>query len=106
MTPSPLASWVRSTAIAAMLVSVFLAALIIGAEEVSALKDWLKATFTHHWLGKGALALVLFAVLSVVFKLKQSEPDLSRLIKWEAAIALLSVLSIAGYFLLHLLKLV
>ncbi|MBI2984925.1 MAG: hypothetical protein HYY50_04870 [Candidatus Kerfeldbacteria bacterium] len=25
-------------------------------------KDWLKGAFTHHWLGKGALALAAFLV--------------------------------------------
>ena len=102
MTPSPLASWVRSTAVAAVAVSIFLAVLIIGAEKVPALKDWLKATFTHHWLGKGALALILFVVIAFLFRMKRDAPDLARLIKWEAAVAMLSVVSIAGFFLLHL----
>ena len=103
-----LSSWVRSVAIAAMVTSVMLAVLIVTAEEIPALKDWLKATFTHHWLGKGALAIAAFIVMTVAARL-QGNTDASRLpriIFAEAVIAALSVGAIAGYFLLHLLKLV
>ena len=103
-----LSSWVRSVAIAAMVTSVMLAVLIISAEEVPALKDWLKATFYHHWLGKGALAIAVFIVVTIAARL-QGKTDASKLagiIFAEAVIAALSVAAIAGFFLLHLLKLV
>lgn len=103
-----LSSWVRSVAIAAMVTSVMLAVLIVSAEEVPALKDWLKATFTHHWLGKGALAIVVFIVVTIAARL-QGKTDASKLagiILAEAAVAALSVAAIAGFFLLHLLKVI
>lgn len=106
MTNLPLAAWVRAVAIAAMATSLMLAALIIGAEEIPALKNWLKATFSHHWLGKGALALMAFAVLSALLRLKSPLYSLSALIKAEAIIIVLAVASIAGFFLLHVLTLV
>lgn len=97
-----LQSWVRSVALAASATAVALAMLIIAAEELPALKNWLKATFSHHWLGKGALALLFFAALAVI--LRQREPgNLARVIALEAVFAALSVLAIAGFFLLHLL---
>ncbi len=86
---------------------IMLAILIITAEEVPALKNWLKATFYHHWLGKGALSLGLFAFLSIVLGfIKSEKPPLSKIIFLEAIFVILSVLAIAGFFLLHLLKLV
>ncbi len=103
-----LSSWVRSVAIAAMVTSVMLAVLIVSAEEIPALKDWLKATFTHHWLGKGALAIAVFIVVTIAARL-QGKTDTAKLpviIFAEAVVAALSCAAIAGYFLLHLLKFV
>ena len=103
-----LSSWVRAVAIAAMVTSAMLAILIVSAEEIPAFKDWLKATFTHHWLGKGALAIVVFIVVTVVARL-QGKTDVSKLsgiIFAEAVVGALSVAAIAGFFLLHLLRLV
>ncbi len=103
-----LSSWVRSVAIAAMVTAVMLAVLIVSAEEIPALKDWLKATFYHHWLGKGALAIIVFIVVTVAARL-QGRADASKLagiIFAEAVVVALSVAAIAGFFLLHLLKLV
>ena len=101
-----LAPWVRSVALATAVTSLMLAALIVAAEEVPALKDWLKATFYHHWLGKGALALGLFTVVSLAFQFKRNTPRLSIIILVEAVVVTLSVGIIAGFFLLHTLKLV
>ena len=105
MMNSPLAVWIRSVAIATILTSLMLAVLIVAAEEIPDLKNWLKATFYHHWLGKGALALALFTIVSVVARLK-NVPQLSTIILIEAIAVTLSVGSIAGFFLLHALKFV
>jgi len=101
-----LAAWVRSVAMATIVTSVMLAALIVSAEEVPALKDWLKQTFYHHWLGKSVLALGLFTVVSLALRLRRDIPRLSTIILIEAIVVFLSVGSIAGFFLLHILKLV
>ena len=102
----PLATWVRSVAIATIVTSLMLAVLIVSAEEIPALKDWLKATFSHHWLGKGALAVGLFAVVSLTFRMRGDAPRLSTIILFEAIVVILSVGVIAGYFFLHVLQLV
>ena len=101
-----LATWVRSVAIAAIATSVMLAALIVVAEEIPALKDWLKQTFYHHWLGKGVLALGLFTVVSLALRSKRDTPRLSTIILIEGIAVTLSVSIIAGFFLLHTLKIV
>ena len=107
MIDSKLTKWVRSTAIATIATSLMLAVLIVVAEEVPALKDWLKATFYHHWLGKGALAISLFIVTSLVLTLiKRDKPKLSTIILVEAVAVMLAVLIIALFFLLHTLKIV
>lgn len=106
MINTPLARWVRSVAIATILTSIMLAVLIIFAEEIPALKNWLKATFTHHWLGKGALALILFAVSAVLLRLKRDTPSLATYILIEAIVVALSTAAIAGFFLMHVLKVI
>lgn len=106
MNHSELTSWVRSVAIASAVAGVMLAVLIVAAEEMPALKDWLKATFYHHWLGKGALALGVFAVLSVALSKQRSAWQLSAVIFYEAVAVCVAVGIIAGFFLLHTLKFV
>ena len=107
MNNTSLASWARPVAIATMVLAVMLAVLIISAEEVPALKDWLKATFSHHWLGKGALALILFAAMSFALRFVKSDtPKLSTVVLVETIVVVASTLSIVGFFLLHLLHLV
>lgn len=101
-----LVTWVRSVAIATITTSIMLAALIVAAEEIPALKNWLKATFYHHWLGKGVLALGLFTIVNLLFRFKSDTPRLSTLIIVETIAVILSVCIIAGFFLLHTLKIV
>ncbi|MDO8552829.1 MAG: hypothetical protein Q7S01_04910 [bacterium] len=103
---SSLDQWIRSVAVASIAVFIMLAALIVGAELIPELKNWLKATFYHHWLGKGVLALGLFAILSVALSVRRSTARLSSVIFAEALAAILSVLVIAGFFLLHVLKII
>lgn len=101
-----LASWVRAVAIATMVVSVALAALIVAAEEVPALKDWLKATFYHHWLGKGALTLIAFSLMSLTLHFRRDLPSPAAIVAAEAIVVAIAACAIAGFFLLHLLKLI
>ncbi len=100
-----LRSWVRSIAIAAIAASVMLAFLIVSAEEIPDLKNWLKSTFYHHWLGKGALAILLFTVTAVIFR-KSDATGLSRFIVAETVLVAVSVLVITGFFFLHMLGVV
>lgn len=106
MINSRLATWVRSVAIATIVTSIMLAVLIVSAEEIPALKDWLKATFYHHWLGKGALALMLFTATIIVLHLKRDASSLVTYIFAEAIAVAISACIVAGFFLLHVLKII
>jgi len=48
-------------AIAAIL---FVTSATIVGEFASEFKDWLKAAFFHHWVGKGVLAVAVFLLVS------------------------------------------
>lgn len=43
----------------------FIAGITISAELFPPIKDWLKTAFSHHWLGKGVLSLLLFTTVTI-----------------------------------------
>ncbi len=106
MTHETLARWVRSTALATVATAVMLSIVVVAAEEVPALKEWLKQTFYHHWLGKGALSIALFTVVSLVFRSKSDTSRLSTVVAVETVAVVLAAIVIVGFFLLHTLKIV
>jgi len=59
---------VKAAAEATAAVAILVAVLTIVGDMWSPLKDTLKAVFTHHWLGKGALSIALFALIYFVRK--------------------------------------
>lgn len=60
-------------AIAAVL---FVTAATIVGELAGEFKDWLKAVFFHHWIGKGALAIVVFAVVALFgYRMTRKDSD-------------------------------
>lgn len=48
--------------VGAIVTVVVLTALIIWADLMPVVKDWLKATFSHHWVGKGVIGIVVFSI--------------------------------------------
>jgi len=42
---------------------VFLVLITVVADLIPTLKDWLKSSFYHHWIGKGVLAILIFFVI-------------------------------------------
>ena len=44
----------------------FTSILVVVKEENPGVKDWLKATFSHHWIGHGILTLAVFALSSLI----------------------------------------
>lgn len=55
---------VNSILLGAIITIIFVVAITISAELIPALKDWLKNTFSHHWVGKSILSLAFFAISS------------------------------------------
>ncbi len=54
---------------AAAVTVLFVTVITVVADLQPPLKDWLKNTFSHHWVGKGIIASALFVVLTVVLSL-------------------------------------
>lgn len=57
---------IEASAIGSATASLLIAVLTIGGEEWAPLKNWLKDTFTHHWLGKSALAILAFVLITAL----------------------------------------
>lgn len=92
----------RAAAEAVTAVAVFVAVITIGAESWSPLKDLLKTTFTHHWLGKSALAIFVFiAVFFIRSRVPANTQSLERAVRVAIWLSILSVVLIIGYFIAH-----
>lgn len=73
--------------------SLSLVALIIIAELSSTFKDILKNVFTHHWVGKAVIIILVFLVFGFLFKDRKNSDD-----KPSWYIALLSLAVILLFF--------
>lgn len=94
--------------IAAIATFLFIPIITIGAELIPPLKDFLKLYFWHHWLGKGVLLIVLFMLLSLIFKFadkKEMESEHEKYLLWIFILALGGSLAIFIFFVLEYLKL-
>lgn len=65
-----------SFTVSATLTVLFIVGITIAAELFIPIKKWLAVTFNHHWVGKGVLSVVFFAVASAFsFFLVRSADD-------------------------------
>lgn len=87
---------------------VFIALITVIAELALPLKDWLKNTFSHHWIGKSLLSLLVFAGAWLASYLTQSSSDLANLIRRVRLLSILSILMtllIFGFFIYETIRL-
>jgi MFS family permease len=91
--------------LAAILSMVVVTILTIGAELNADLKGWLKGTFSHHWIGKGVLAILTFlVVVGVTYWTPRSPP--TQPYRWALAtfaVALLLGAVLLGFFVVEFL---
>lgn len=71
----------------------FITFLTVLGDIQAPVKDWLTTTFSHHWLGKSILAVLVFALFSVLFSLFIKRTDNKAL---HAAITVLITASVFG----------
>lgn len=71
---------------------VFVTLITVLADLAPALKNWLRDTFTHHWIGKGVLAAGLYVLIYLlVVKTARKLPE-------DGGVPLLRALSFAAIF--------
>ena len=94
--------------IAAIASIVYIALITIVGELFPPVKDFLKNTFWHHWLGKSVVLVLLFALVSF-FAGKISDTDTAhdeKYLNWIFAGAALGALSIFIFFVLEYSKII
>lgn len=92
---------VYAAAVAAVAATAFVTVITIVADLQLPLKDWLKATFTHHWIGKGVLAAVVFVVVWLVMLAQKRQADDQQLSRGLMALTwtvVLGTVVLFGFF--------
>jgi len=95
---------IRATTYAAAFAVAFITGITITADLYLPLKDWLKLTFSHHWVGKGMLAIVLFVGISAILLLFPAPKDevktkaLARSTWILVIVSLMGTISIIAFF--------
>lgn len=86
--------------LSAIVTAIFIAVITIAGELAPPLKDWLKQSFYHHWLGKSALAGILFFALGILFSFisPRGNAALSASVRALTWTSILSALVIFGFF--------
>lgn len=100
---------IKATALCAL----FVTAITIIAEYQAPLKEWLKVTFTHHWIGKSVLAVVVWAVATILITLgtrllreQKTDQSLINALYMASVICVVSAFSMTIFFILHYLQIV
>lgn len=95
---------ILSSAWAAIITNIFVVTITIWGELSAPLKDWLKNFSGHHWTSKSILAVLLYAVATVLFYFVLRAPNESRVQKTLFALLLslpLGILAIALFYTGH-----
>lgn len=81
-----------------------IAGMTIVADLVPSFKDWLKNTFSHHWVGKGVVAVVTFLVATfgaMFLPFSVDEKKVQRALEWLLAVMILAALAIVIFFVIE-----
>lgn len=97
--------WTRAAATGATVGIIWVTVATVAGELSAPFKDWLKAVFAHHWLGKGYVAAGIF-ILVLLIASRQVDADGRRtnkslsLLMW---VTTAGALLLAGFFAYELL---
>jgi accessory gene regulator protein AgrB len=87
------------SAVAARAAVVFVTAVTVLGEFSPNVKDQLKALFTHHWIGKGVLAALMYLVVLGIGLLVKKTATEAMVAKAMRQTAWLSAVATVGLFL-------
>ena len=80
--------------------ALLLAILVVAAELIAPFKNFLKATFTHHWIGKGVIITLAFIVFGFLLREKKSIGKFSsEKIAWNSTI--ISLIAILLFYIIE-----
>lgn len=87
---------VRATLCAATCTVTFITGITVAADLYAPLKNWLKLTFSHHWVGKGILAGAVFAAVIVMVSFIPAPEDDLKAKTLARSVGKLIAASLAG----------
>ena len=79
----------------------FVVVTTIVAELSPPLKAFLAGMFTHHWIAKSDLAVIIFIATALVLAGTEDPEDVTPLVKGVLVSAILGALLILVFYLLH-----
>jgi len=94
-------SLIKGVIASAIFTIIFIMAITIIVELVPPIKDWLKSTFTHHWIGKGVLATGLFTLIAVLgsfYAKKEDWDEVAQYLNWLTVTTILGGGAILLFF--------
>jgi hypothetical protein len=98
--------FLQAAAVGSITVSVLIAIGTIAGEEWAPLKNWLANTFTHHWLGKGAVMIVVFFAVTIWQGFVCTGEKAIQAVWYAVIAALLSAFAMIVFFVLHTLNII
>ncbi len=95
---------IYSFVLSAIVSVVFIVFITIAGEEYKPIKKWLANVFTHHWIGKSMVAVILFVFIAIAGNILPLQPKNKCVISilWILfATMMIGAVLIGGYFVLH-----
>lgn len=92
---------IRALAYASQVVIWFIVTITIAAERLPPVKEFLAGLTGHHWTAKSLIALFLFFVVAAVFAKTRDPEDVTGLVRGVLISAVLGVIAILGFYMLH-----
>ena len=98
---------IHSAVCGAIAAVIFIIVVTIVADVYLPLKDWLKNIFTHHWIGKSILSVVIFIVaggISLILPIQPKEEKINKSLKILVWLLIVGVLAIFSFFIYEAIK--
>lgn len=97
---------IRASAWAAIGAIVLVVVLTIVGELHAPLKNFLKDTFSHHWLGKSILSVVVYLVVALALSFKKAPIESAAFaLRALGGVSIAGALLLTGFFIAHTLHL-
>lgn len=85
-----------SLALSASLAILFITGFTLVDEKTPAVRAWLTATFTHHWVGKSVLGLLVFLVAWVILRALPVQAEERQVVVYAKLLTLVTIFSTAA----------
>jgi len=104
MTTTKMEKYTAGFGLSLVVTSLLNAVILVLKETSGAVMGAMKATLGHHWTTHGALVIVLFVGLGLIFSSTEigEKWDSQKLLKYIVWAAIISIVITAGFFLPHL----